>query len=287
MRRTALGSSLNRLRQNECYLSPIGASKRMRLPLILTLLHSVLQWMRNLFFKVYEWGICSVHLASFIALFRCGYRLKNIAGSCPKSRPMVIHKNRNFRRSHSYRNLQFVVGGVHADTLNYSMISRWSTKSKGGRESVEGDPHLWQPCKSMEFTKASIVATIIDEDQRLTLNRIPLQELKMKLSVLHGFLVCSHENKWNLISSWKKENLKKLQDPGYSYCERVITIDKLWIHHYNPKLECESEIWQQKGEQKHRKVRQQKLMGKVQLEVFFVDFSTHLISPAENSRRIL
>ncbi len=51
-----------------------------------------------------------------------------------------------------------------------------------------------------------------------------------------------------------EENLKKLQDPDYRVCKRVITIDKLWIHHYDPKLRCESETWLQKGEQKHRNV---------------------------------
>ncbi len=39
-----------------------------------------------------------------------------------------------------------------------------------------------------------------------------------------------------------KENLKKPQDTDYRYCERVITVDELWIHHYNPKLEHESEM---------------------------------------------
>ncbi len=43
----------------------------------------------------------------------------------------------------------------------------------------------------------------------------------------------------------------------YTYCERVITVDKSWIHHYNPKLKYEGEMWlQKKKEQKHQKVWQ-------------------------------
>ncbi len=33
-----------------------------------------------------------------------------------------------------------------------------------------------------------------------------------------------------------KENLKKLQDPDYSYYEGVITVSELWILHYDPEL---------------------------------------------------
>ncbi len=47
-----------------------------------------------------------------------------------------------------------------------------------------------------------------------------------------------------------EENLKKPQDRDYMYCCRVITIDKSRIHHYDPKLKCESEIYSPEEEQK-------------------------------------
>ncbi len=53
-----------------------------------------------------------------------------------------------------------------------------------------------------------------------------------------------------------EENLKKLQDLDYKHCERVITVEESWIHHYNPELKCEREMWLLKGEGKHREVRQ-------------------------------
>ncbi len=52
-----------------------------------------------------------------------------------------------------------------ANALNYSTISRWSANFKGGRESIEDDPHSREPPISTESTNASIAATIIDKDQ--------------------------------------------------------------------------------------------------------------------------
>ncbi len=68
--------------------------------------------------------------------------------------------------------------------------------------------------------------------------------------------------------NWR-EHEETLQDPHYKYFERVITVDKFWIRHYDSKLKCESEMWLQKGEWKHQKVLQTKLVGKVQLVLFF------------------
>ncbi len=44
-----------------------------------------------------------------------------------------------------------------------------------------------------------------------------------------------------------KENLKELQNLDYRYCKRVITVNELWIHHYNPKLKHESVTWLKRG----------------------------------------
>ncbi len=57
------------------------------------------------------------------------------------------------------------------------------------------------------------------------------------------------------------------QGPDFRSC--VNTIDKAWIHHYNPKMKDESEAWIHGGECTMKNVYQKKSVGKVMLVTFF------------------
>ncbi len=64
------------------------------------------------------------------------------------------------------------------------------------------------------------------------------------------------------------ENLAQIsQDPDLLF--HVITVDKLWIHHYNPKTKPETKVWFYCDDSMTKKVRQQKSIGKVILVIFF------------------
>ncbi len=81
----------------------------------------------------------------------------------------------------------------------------------------------------------------------MSVNQIPVQELKMKcvcsMQVQH-FLT---REKMGLHLWLAEENLKKLQDLDYRYCESD-TVDESWIHQYDPKLKRECEMSLRKGE---------------------------------------
>ncbi len=57
-------------------------------------------------------------------------------------------------------------------TMNCSTISWWAIKCKKGQKSTEDATHSRRQRTSVDATNASIIASIIDEDRRLTLQEI-------------------------------------------------------------------------------------------------------------------
>ncbi len=69
--------------------------------------------------------------------------------------------------------------------------------------------------------------------------------------------------------SVRLKNLAQIfQDPDF-FSSVIIDVDKSWIHHYDPKIKCETEAWLCNGESRMKKIRQRKSAGKVMLVAFF------------------
>ncbi len=54
-----------------------------------------------------------------------------------------------------------------------------------------------------------------------------------------------------------------------NFLSKVITCDETWVHYFDLKSKCESEIWRTYSSLKTKKVHQQKSAGKPKLWVFF------------------
>ncbi len=167
--------------------------------------------------------------------------------------------------------------------LSNSSFKKWHKEFKDGRRSLQNAPQCGRPRTSVTEINTNTVASIIENDRHLftgkltsllnmskmSVNCMLMQELKIKRVCFVWVPHLLKLEQMGFHSQLAKKNLKKLQKPDYRCCERVITVEKLWIHRYNPKLKHGNETWLRKGDQQHQKVWQQKSMGKVQLEVFF------------------
>ncbi|EFN76541.1 Putative uncharacterized protein FLJ37770, partial [Harpegnathos saltator] len=58
-------------------------------------------------------------------------------------------------------------------TVNRSTVQRWHTKFREGRITIEDDPCAGRPSTvTADNTNASIIATLLDEDRRITVREI-------------------------------------------------------------------------------------------------------------------
>ncbi len=67
-------------------------------------------------------------------------------------------------------------------TMNRSNISRWAAKFKKNQKSTEDAPHSGRLRTFTDATNASVIAPIIDEDRRLTLQEIVTEANALKMS---------------------------------------------------------------------------------------------------------
>ncbi len=57
-------------------------------------------------------------------------------------------------------------------------------------------------------------------------------------------------------------------EKGCNFLSKVITCDKMWLHHFDTKSKLESKVWRTFSSSKTKKVQQQKSADKVMLCVF-------------------
>ncbi len=78
--------------------------------------------------------------------------------------------------------------------------------------------------------------------KKMSVNWIRTQELKLKRECLAWVSHLLDQEQMGLHLQLAEENQKKLQDPDYRHCERVISVNKLWIHRMIPnsnvKMRC-------------------------------------------------
>ncbi len=66
--------------------------------------------------------------------------------------------------------------------------------------------------------------------------------------------------------------LMRYRNEGESFLKRIITIDKTWIHDFEPVLKSQSNVWAGNGEKHPQKVRRQQSKVK-QMVVLAYDLS--------------
>ncbi len=125
---------------------------------------------------------------------------------------------------------------VRGKCASNSSIKKWHKEFKDSQKSVHNAPQCGRPRTLVTEINTKTVASIIKDDRHLSnristsllnmlkmsVKRILTQELKMKQWVPHLFT-------WEQMGLrlWlAEENLKKLQDLDYRYCEGAIIVDE-------------------------------------------------------------
>jgi histone-lysine N-methyltransferase SETMAR len=151
---------------------------------------------------------------------------------------------------------------------------------------VEDEPRGGRPAGVRDDdTNAVIVATLLDEDRRMTVREMEA-ECNIPKSSLHQILT-EVLGKRKIAARWvphflnadqKAERmrvarvlLRRYRKEGDRFLERIITMDETWIRDFEPELKSQSNVWASRGEKRPQKVRRQQSKVK-QMVVLAYDF---------------
>ena len=108
-----------------------------------------------------------------------------------------------------------------------------------------------------------------------------------------GSIIHEHLDLWKLSTKWipkclnadEKRQWRQLSEKVFEFFLRdpnaflswFLTMDKTWLHHYDPESKQQSIEWRHSGSPRHKKLRVQKSTGKVLTSIFWDQDSILLI----------
>lgn len=157
-------------------------------------------------------------------------------------------------------------------TVNRSTVQRWHTKFREGRISIEDDPRAGRPpAVTVDNTNASIIATLLDEDRRITVREIEAETGISKTSAQR--ILTQMLGKRKVAARWvphflsaeqkatrseiARELLARYENEGETFLGRIIAIDETWIRDFEPEMKSQNNVWKSPGSPRAQKVRRQ------------------------------
>ncbi|XP_029634921.1 protein GVQW3-like [Octopus sinensis] len=164
---------------------------------------------------------------------------------------------------------------------SYATVKRWVNEFKRGRESVEVDPRPGRPPTATTKDNIDLALGMIMQDCRISrrqiAKRLGISTERADNIVIKelGFsMVCA---RWvpHLLTPEQKctrctlsmSNLELFEADEENFLACFITMDKSWVHHYQPKTKEQSKQWKHTSTPK--KARVIPSAGKVMASVFW------------------
>ncbi|KAL4142347.1 hypothetical protein QTP88_004826 [Uroleucon formosanum] len=171
------------------------------------------------------------------------------------------------------------------DTVDRSTVQRWHQRFRDGRTSIDNNPRSGRPSTvTQDNTNAAILATLLDEDGRITVREIE-QETGISKSSVHRILT-EILQKRKIAARWVphflspeqkdtrkdicRELLSRYENEKETFLDRIIAIDETWIRDFEPELKSQSNIWKGITSPRAKKVRRQQTKVK-QMMIFAYD----------------
>ncbi|KAL4083208.1 hypothetical protein QTP88_028538 [Uroleucon formosanum] len=171
------------------------------------------------------------------------------------------------------------------DTVDRSTVQRWHQRFRDGRTSIDNNPRSGRPSTvTQDNTNAAILATLLDEDRRITVREIE-QETGISKSSVHRILT-EILQKRKIAARWVphflspeqkdtrkdicRELLSRYENEKETFLDRIIAIDETWIRDFEPELKSQSNIWKGITSPRAKKVRRQQTKVK-QMMIFAYD----------------
>lgn len=188
------------------------------------------------------------------------------------------------KRGKSVQTILEEMSSVYGDSCpSKTMVYKWHTLFKQGRESLEDDP---RPGRPIEVTTSEIIQKVeklILEDARL--KKKQLAEMvgvsdKTIFKILHDHLGMTKVSaRWvpRMLTPPQKQQRVECSRAFLDLCmedkdgvlARIVTGDETWVHHYEPESKQDSMQWHKKGTPPPKKFKVAQSAGKIMATVFW------------------
>ena len=169
-------------------------------------------------------------------------------------------------------------------TVDRSMVSRWATRFREGRVTINDDPRPRRPNTSTDERSVKLVADFLAENRRATCEKISQTTGISSTSVfriltqdLQKRKICARWVPHCLTAEQKQKRLEiatllkqRFTVEGQAFLYRIVTIDETWARDFEPELKSQSNEWRSPASQRPKKFRREQSQVK-QMVIFAYD----------------
>ena len=176
----------------------------------------------------------------------------------------------------------------------------WVERFKKGRTSVEDLDRSGRPASTVTLTNIKKVNALIESNRR-----IKISEIATELAVSYGSVFSIiHDNlkmnkvcaRWvpKMLNEYQKQQrveictklLKRYEEEGDAFLERIVTGDETWVHHYEPESKQQSKQWRHFDSPPPKKFKTQRSAGKILMTIFWDIQGPLIIHYQENKETV-
>ena len=150
-----------------------------------------------------------------------------------------------------------------------STVYYWIQQFKFGKEGVEDDAHTGRPATVVVEANVRLVEKLVLEDRRITVEElegitgISDRSVRRILKDVLGFHKVSARWVPRMLTAQQKRLRKEISEDSidtYSsdilkFLRRFVTMDEVWVYHYDPETKEQSKEWRKPEEGAPRKFR--------------------------------
>jgi transposase len=155
--------------------------------------------------------------------------------------------------------------------VDRSTVSRWASRFREGRVSIQDDPRRGRPVTATDDTSVVIVCTLLEEDRRKSCKGIAHKANMSTASVFRIVTQTLQKTKVaaNLVPHQLSEEqkaarkrvaeklLRVYEAEDEKFLNRVVPIDETWIRDFEPQLKSQSSQWKHANSPRPKKCRRQ------------------------------
>ena len=164
---------------------------------------------------------------------------------------------------------------------SYAQVKFWLGEFKLGRTSLEDEARSGCPLDATDEEMCKKVRNLIYSDRR-----IQVEEIAQALDISHGSVSTILHDRLGmrkLTARWVPKSLSDEQmttrasvciallkrfRSKYDFLLRLVTVDEIWVHYYEPENKAQSRQWVGPGSPRPKKFKTQPSAGKVMATVF-------------------
>jgi histone-lysine N-methyltransferase SETMAR len=163
--------------------------------------------------------------------------------------------------------------------MDRSTVSRWATRFREGRVSIQDDPRSGQPVTETDDTSVVIVSTLLEDDQRKSCEETAHEANMSTTSVFR--IVTQTLQKRKVAAKWvphqlseeqkaarkriAEELLRCYEAEGEQFFNRIVATDETWIQDFEPQLKSQSSQWEHATSPRPKKCRRQESKVKLMM----------------------